>query len=95
LPPDAGTGRGEQADGVPRYLLAHRHEPRECGVVFASWKGHDSPLRHRGALASCCAGGHAIWWAVEAIDEGDALRLLPRYVAERTTAIPVTELEIP
>jgi hypothetical protein len=63
--------------------------------VFASWRGHPSPLRHRTTLASCCSGGHAIWWAVEASDEHEALRLLPVYVAERTTATPVTEVEIP
>jgi hypothetical protein len=77
------------------YLLHHLHEPRECGVVFASFKGHESPLRHRPTLASCRSGGHAIWWTVEAASEADALRLLPLYVAERTTATPVSEVEIP
>jgi len=70
------------------YLLHHRHEPGECGVVFASFKGHDSPLRRRATLASCRSGGHAIWWAVEADSEEDALRLLPFYVAERTSITP-------
>ena len=37
--------RSRQAQSVPRYLLQHRHEPHECGVVFAAFKGHDSPLR--------------------------------------------------
>jgi uncharacterized membrane protein YraQ (UPF0718 family) len=32
-----------------RHLLHHRHEPDECGVVFASFKGHHSPLVRRGA----------------------------------------------
>jgi hypothetical protein len=54
---------------MPRYLLQHRHEPRECGVVFASFKGHGSPLRHRATVASCRSGGHAIWWNVEAASE--------------------------
>ena len=80
---------------MARYLLQHRHQPRECGVVFASFKGHESPLRHQEALASCRSGGHAIWWTVEAEGEEDALRLLPSYVAERTTATPVSEVEIP
>jgi hypothetical protein len=80
---------------MSRYLLQHRHEARECGVVFASFKGHDSSLRHRPALASCRFGGHAIWWAVEAETEADALSLLPYYVAVRTTVAPVTEVEIP
>jgi hypothetical protein len=78
-----------------RYLLQHRHEPHECGVVFASFKGHESPLRRRATLASCRSGGHAIWWTVEAASEADALRQLPFYVAERTTATRVQEVEIP
>jgi hypothetical protein len=80
---------------MSRYLLQHRHEPQECGVVFAAFKGHTSPLRHRSTLASCRSGGHAIWWTVEADSEGDALRLLPHYVAERTTVASVSEVDIP
>jgi hypothetical protein len=80
---------------MPHYLLQHCHQPRECGVVFASFKGHQSPLRQRATLASCRSGGHAIWWTVEAESEEDALRLLPFYVAARTTATPVSEVEIP
>jgi hypothetical protein len=80
---------------MPRFLLHHRHEPRECGVVFASWRGHGSPLRHRATLASCAFGVHAIWWTVEAPSQADALDLLPFYVAERTTAVPVSEIRIP
>ena len=80
---------------MAQYLLQHRHHPRECGVVFASFKGHESPLRHRATVASCRSGGHAIWWRVEAASEGDALRLLPAYVAARTIATRVSEVEIP
>jgi hypothetical protein len=80
---------------MPRYLLQHRHEPDECGVVFASFKGHASPLRRRPTLASCRSGGHAIWWSVEAATLIDALGLLPFYVAERTTATRVSEVDIP
>jgi hypothetical protein len=80
---------------MSRYLLQHRHQPRECGVVFASFKGHKSPLRHRPTLASCRSGGHAIWWTVEAESEADALELLPYYVAARTTVARVNEVEIP
>ena len=80
---------------MPRYLLEHRHQPRECGVVFASFKGYESPLRHRATVASCRSGGHAIWWSVEAASEEEALRLLPSYVAERTTVTGVSEVEIP
>jgi hypothetical protein len=77
------------------FLLHHRHEPHECGVVFAAFRGHQSPLRHRSTLASCRCGGHAIWWTVQADSESDALALLPFYVAERTTATRVSEVEIP
>jgi hypothetical protein len=80
---------------MSRYVLHHRHEPHECGVVFASFRGHESPLRHRPTVGSCRSGGHEIWWTVEAACEADALRLLPFYVAERTTATRVQEVEIP
>ena len=80
---------------MSRYLLHHRHEPHECGVVFASFKGHASPLRHQPTLASCRSGGHAIWWTVDAATAKDALLLLPSYVAERTTATNVSEVDIP
>jgi hypothetical protein len=77
------------------YLIRHGHEPDECGVVFASFKGHDSPLRHHVTLASCRSGGHEIWWTVDAESEEKALRLLPFYVAERTTITRVSEVQIP
>lgn len=77
------------------FVLYHHHEPRECGTVFASFRGHQSPLRHQPTLASCRSGGHAIWWTVEAESEEDALALLPFYVAVRTTATGVNEVEIP
>jgi hypothetical protein len=80
---------------MPRYLLEHHHEPLECGVVFASFKGHASRLRHRATLGSCRSGGHAIWWTVEAESEADALGLLPPYVAKRTTVARVDEIDIP
>jgi hypothetical protein len=80
---------------MSRFLLQHRHAPAECGVVFASFRGHDSPLRRRPALASCAQGGHAIWWDVEARSEEEALALLPYFVAARATAIAVAEVEFP
>jgi hypothetical protein len=80
---------------MPRYLVHHRHRPRECGVVFASFRGHDSPLRRRAALASCASGGHAIWWTVETATEAEALALLPFFVAERASATRVCEVRIP
>lgn len=87
--------RRAQATPMSRYLLHHRHDPHECGVVFAAFKGHDSPLRHQATLASCRSGRHEIWWTVDTASETDALALLPGYVAERTTATRVDEVEIP
>jgi hypothetical protein len=80
---------------MPRFLLHHRHEPQECGIAFANFKGHQSPLRHRPALASCLDGDHGIWWTVEAGSEEDALRQLPFFVAQRSTVTRVTEVLIP
>ena len=80
---------------MAHYLLHHHHEPDECGVVFASFRGLESPLRHRSTLASCRSGGHAIWWTVESATAERALQLLPRYVADRTTATSVSEVDIP
>lgn len=78
-----------------RYLLQHQHRPEECGATFASFNGHDSPLRHRTAMSSCPFGGHVIWWDVQAPSETDALQLLPFYVAQRTTATAIAPVEIP
>jgi hypothetical protein len=80
---------------MTRYLLHHSHEPNECGVAFASFKGHRSPLRRQSTLASCRSGGHSIWWTVEAASEDEALALLPDYVAKRTTAARVNDVQIP
>jgi hypothetical protein len=80
---------------MSRYLLHHCHEARECGVAFASFTGHESPLRHQRALGSCHYGGHAIWWTVDALSEAEALALLPFFVAARTTATRVREVDIP
>jgi hypothetical protein len=80
---------------MPRFVLEHSHAPRECGVVFASFKAFDSPLRHDLVSASCDFGTHRIWWEVEARTEADALMQLPGYVAARTVAIRVRDLRIP
>jgi hypothetical protein len=80
---------------MPRYLLHHRHQPEVCGVVFAAFKGHESPLRRQVTLASCRWGGHEIWWTVESASEREALALLPFYVAESTTASPVSDVWTP
>jgi hypothetical protein len=80
---------------MTRYVLHHRHTPDECGVVFASFKGLESPLRHRDTLTSCRSGGHEIWWTVDAESEQDARQLLPFFVAQRTTITRVSEVQIP
>ena len=80
---------------MPLFLLYHRHEPAECDVAFAAWQGFSSPLRRRSAPSTCLAGGHALWWRVEAASPEHALALLPDFVAHRTDPIEVRDIEIP
>ncbi len=80
---------------MPFFLLQHQHEAHECAATFAAWQGFDSPLRHRRAPSSCLAGGHGLWWQVEAPDRRQALALLPRFVAKRTNPIQIREVQIP
>ena len=80
---------------MPDYLLHHRHDPGECAAAFAAWTGFRSPLRHGRAPSTCLAGGHTVWWRVEAADSGAALALLPAYVASRTEAVAVRDVRIP
>jgi hypothetical protein len=80
---------------MPQFVLHHRHETQECAASFAAWRGFKSPLRGRSTVGSCALGGHEIWWRVEAENEAAALGNLPRYVAERTSAHQVAEVEIP
>jgi hypothetical protein len=39
-----GSGRAGTLVRMPRYLVHHRHSQHECGVAFASFRGHESPL---------------------------------------------------
>lgn len=87
--------RERQARRMPRYLIHHRHDPSECGAVFAAFKGQETPLRHKATLASCAYGGHSIWWTVDAESEADARELLPYYVAQRANVTRVGEVDIP
>ena len=80
---------------MARFLLHHSHQARECTAAFAAWRGFSSPLRHRETIGSCLAGGHEVWWVLEAADERDALAQLPRYVAERSEAIPISAVQVP
>ena len=80
---------------MPFFLLHHQHGALECDAAFAAWQGFVSPLRRQPAASTCLAGGHAVWWRVEALDRRAALALLPPYVAHRTDVIPVRDVEIP
>lgn len=80
---------------MPQFLLHHRHAADECGVAFASFRGHPSPLRRTTAACSCLAGGHEVWWFVDAATADEALDQLPHYVARRATAIPIRKVQIP
>ena len=90
----SARARGGNARSMARYLLHHRHQPGECGVVFASFKGNQSCF----ATAPRCllpSGGHETWCTVDA-SEADAARPLPFfYVAQRTTVPCVSEVQIP
>ena len=77
------------------FLLEHRHQPSECGVAFAAWKGFDSPLRQKEVLCSCRTGGHRLWFVVLATSADSALLQLPRYLAERTEVFDVASVTIP
>jgi hypothetical protein len=80
---------------MPLFLLHQQHVPSECAAVFAAWRGFDSPLRRLPAACTCLEGGHALWWRVEAPSRQAALALLPPYVADRTHAIAVRDVQIP
>jgi hypothetical protein len=77
------------------FLLHHQHGPGDCAAAFAAWAGFASPLRHRPAPSTCLTGSHCVWWRVDAPDADSALALLPRFVAERTRAIGIRDVEIP
>jgi hypothetical protein len=80
---------------MAKYVLIHRHEPKECAIAIAAWKGFASPLRHGRPFGSCARGGHRIWWTVDADSEAAALSLLPHYVARRTVVEEVREVPLP
>jgi len=80
---------------MPSYLLTHRHPPAECVAAFAAWHGFQSPLRGRPTKSSCLAGGHGVWWTVQAASAEEALAQLPPFVAQRSEAAEVREVPIP
>ncbi len=88
-------GRTGTLSAMPSFLLHHTHTADECAAAFAAWHGFASPLRSLPAASTCLAGGHAIWWRVQAPSVNAALALLPPYVARRTSAIAVRDIHIP
>lgn len=78
-----------------RFLLTHLHAAADCVVAFAAWKGFDSPLRRRPAVATCAYGGHLVQWLVCAADEAAARVLLPTWVRQRTEITEVRTVTIP
>ena len=81
---------------MPRFLLHHRHEPGEVRRRVRRLQGPQQPAAPPTTRSrSCRRGGHEIWWLVEADSAEKALDLLPAYVADRSTAIPIREVQIP
>jgi hypothetical protein len=80
---------------MPAFFLQHEHDPSECEPAFAAWRSFDSPLRGSSAPSTCLAGGHRIWWSVEAADAAGALALLPDFVASRTEVTEVRYVDVP
>ena len=83
------------ADCMPFFLLHHRHAPAECAAAFAAWTGFRARCATGAAASTCLAGGHALWWRVQADDAAAALALLPTFVARRTVPIEIRDVEIP
>lgn len=80
---------------MPNFFLQHEHEPSECESAFAAWRSFDSPLRGGSVPSTCLAGGHQIWWLVEAPSAAGALALLPDFVASRTEVTSIRYVEVP
>ena len=80
---------------MPVFLLSHQHAAAECAAAFAAWRGFDSPLRGCTVASTCRDGGHALWWRVEAASAQAALAQLPPYVAHRTEAVRIRDVQIP
>jgi hypothetical protein len=87
--------QNERLPAMPLFVLHHHHAPAECAAAFAAWQGFDSPLRRHPAASTCLDGGHALWWRVQAADRQAALALLPPFVAYRSDAIAVRDVQIP
>ena len=80
---------------MPLFLLHHHHEPAECEAAFAAWRGFSSPLRRHPAPSTCLAGGHALWWKVEAADQRASTRAAAGLRRAPNGPIEVRDIEIP
>jgi hypothetical protein len=80
---------------MPKFVLQHRHQARECRTAYAAWSGFSSPLREQPTLACCASGGHRIFWVVTAADKHSALAQLPDWLAARTEETEVQDVAIP
>ena len=76
------------------YVLAHTHGEADCRVVYAAWRGYESPLRGQIAFASCASGDHHMFWTVQADSPSEALNQLPPYLAQRTHVSETQEVTI-
>ncbi len=45
-------------------------------------------------MCTCLAGGHELWWRVDADDSAAALAQFPQFISERADAICVRTVEI-
>ena len=77
------------------FRIAHRHEADECPVVYAAWRGIDSPLRGETTISTCRWGDHQIWWDLDVADQDEAMSYLPPYVADRAVALRIGPVDIP
>ena len=69
---------------MPIYLLHHQHDARRVRGGIRRLDGlRRARCGTRTPPSTCLAGGHAIWWRVQAESAAAALALLPRFVARR------------
>ena len=80
---------------MPFFLLHHRHAPASARLRSPPGRASRALSVTGWAASTCLAGGHSLWWRVQADDAAEALALLPRFVARRTVPIEIRDVEIP